>query len=104
MLGFGGLFFREEKVVFALSSPKKIGNLSINHSSSDENSFYKTFLLFFQRHDLDKRYRHRQHRDIYIRKRSGSKIDSCGTPQFISPASEKKSSSVMKGFLFERYD
>ena len=32
------------------------------------------------------------------------KIDPCGTPQFISPTSEKTLSSVTKHFLFERYD
>ena len=39
----------------------------------------------------------------YIRKRSGLKIDPCGTPPLISPASEKIS-SVTKNFLFERSD
>ena len=37
----------------------------------------------------------------YIRKRSGLKIDPCGTPPLISPASEKIS-SVTKNFLLER--
>ena len=73
--------------------------------------------LFFQHPYLDIRYRYRQHRGMtqsrliyygtlftYIRKRSDSKIDSCGTPQFISPTSEKTFSSVTKKFLFERYD
>ena len=41
---------------------------------------------------------------LYIRKRSGPKIDPYGTPQFISPVFEKTFSSVTKKFLFERYD
>ena len=31
-------------------------------------------------------------------------VDACETPQFISAASEKTSSSVRKSFLSERYD
>ena len=38
----------------------------------------------------------------YIRKRSDLEIDPCGTPQFISPTSEKAFSSVPKNILFER--
>ena len=38
---------------------------------------------------------------IYIRKRSGPQKDTCETPQFLTPESEKTSSS---DFLFERYD
>ena len=72
--------------------------------------------LFFQHPSLDKRYRYCHCRGmiqfhlmpvvshLYIRKRSVPKIDPCGTPQFISPASEKTFSSVTKNFLFERYD
>ena len=41
---------------------------------------------------------------MYIRKRSGPKIDPCRTPEFINPASEKTFPSVTKKFLFERYD
>ena len=41
---------------------------------------------------------------MYIRKRSGPKIDPCGTPQFISPTSEKTFSSVTKNFLFQRHN
>ena len=40
----------------------------------------------------------------FIRKRRDPKIDHCGTPQFISPASEKTFSSATKNFLFERYN
>ena len=41
---------------------------------------------------------------MYIRKRNSPKIDPCGTPQFISPASQKTFSSVIKNFQFERFD
>ena len=40
---------------------------------------------------------------IYIRKRSGPKIDPCGTAQLISAASEKTCSSVTKNFLLEGF-
>ena len=36
------------------------------------------------------------HLYIYIRKRSGSMVDPCGTPQVISPASEKTLSKCYK--------
>ena len=64
--------------------------------------------LFFQNSYLDKRYKYRQHRGmtqfhacgnsfIYIRKKSGPKVDPCRTPEFIiSPASEKIFSNVTK--------
>ena len=44
------------------------------------------------------------HLYVYIRMRSGFKIDPCETPQFIIPVSEKTFSSGTKNFLFERYD
>ena len=68
--------------------------------------------LFFQHPYFDKRYRYRQYRSIdpvsfnacgksfiYIKKRSGPRTDACGTPQFISPASEETFSSVKKKFV-----
>ena len=79
----------------------------------DKNSL---FFLFFQHVYLDNRYRYCQNRGmtqfrliavvnhLYVRKRSSPKIDPYGTPQFISPVSEKKFSSVTKNFLFEGYD
>ena len=41
---------------------------------------------------------------IYIRKKSSPNTDPCGTPQFISPVSERTFSSVTKNFLIERYN
>ena len=69
-------------------------------------SLLKTF-LFFPYTYLDKRYRYRQHRVLTqyrLMSVEWPKIDFCGTPQFISPATEKTCSSVIKNFLFERYD
>ena len=77
---------------------------------------YSKVFLFFQHLYLDKRYKYRQHRgmtqfcllplvsDLYIRKRSSPKTDSCRTPKFISPASGKKFSSIIKTFLFKIFD
>ena len=75
--------------------------------------------MFFSLLKMEKRYRYHEHRGvtqfcvmpvvnqlyiyiyiyIYIRKRSGPEIDPCGTPQVISPASEKTFSSVTVKFF-----
>ena len=81
--------------------------MPVNHSQSDEISCLKLF-VFFQHPYFDKRYRYCQHRcmtqfrlmsvvnHLHILGRGGA--DSCGTPQFISPASEKIFHSVTKTF------
>ena len=40
----------------------------------------------------------------YNRKRSGPRIEACGTPYFNVPASEKTLSIQTKNFLFEKWD
>ena len=40
---------------------------------------------------------------MYIKNRSGPKIDPCGTPHVIKPSSEKTPSRDTKKFLLERY-
>ena len=107
-----GFYFGQKRIAFVLSSSKWIDNLlTIKHSQNDENSLFNTFLIF-QHVYLDRRYNYPEHRGITqfhlihvvnqlcFRKRSGPKIYLCGTPQLVSPKSEKTSSSATKIFLF----
>ena len=104
MFSFGFFFYWEKEMnCFLLSPSKWIDNLLfINHSQSDKQFFFKTFMIQVLSvwrydpvsfNDCGKLF-------IYIKKRSGP----CGTPQFISLASENFSSVSNKNSLFERYD
>ena len=64
MLSFGGLFIREKKNCFFLSSSKLIDNLlSIIIHRVTKIPCLKLF-LFFQRPYLDNRYTYRRHRGM----------------------------------------
>ena len=71
------------------------------------------FFLFFQHPYLDKRYKYRQHKGMTQFHLMSVVIHLCifgrgaflkGTPEFISPVSEKTFFSVTKNVLFQRCD
>ena len=57
MLNFGGLFFKEKKIVFFYHPQNELITYCVQ-------TIHRDFFLFSQHTHLDKRYKHRQHRGM----------------------------------------